>query len=514
MLNIIRIPDRFKIHYDTEGPLRDDGVVRFVGSDGKLKVYLTATHSRPAFVELRWQGRTEEKVQVLGDEWERSYGKMMWSSICAERFMPWYCFIKSETEMLACGVETRPASFVSWSFDKEGISAWLDVRCGGRGVELGGRELEAATIVSRLYKDTPSFEAACDFCRVMCPDPVLPPAPVYGGNNWYYAYGNSSYIDIINDTKLQAEMAEGLPNRPFMVVDDGWQQNRTFGPWEPNDKFMDMELLAADIKSLGVRPGIWVRFLATKNPDVPESFKIKRYGTEEEQYLLDPSHPKVLQYVARETRKLVDWGYELIKHDYSFFDMFGQWGKERNGKVTKDGWSFYDRAKTSAEIVRNFYRTIYENAGDALILGCNCVSHLTAGYAHLNRIGDDTSGRSWAVTRKMGINTLAFRLPQNKAFYMADADCVGIIKNKIKWQYNSQWLDLLAHSGSPLFVSCARDTLSPDEKEDMKAAYRVASLQQDVAIPLNWEETATPDRWLINGKEVAYQWYGNGAMIE
>lgn len=514
MLNIIRVPDRFKIHYDAEGPLRDDGVVRFIGEDGKLKVLLTATHSRPAFIELRWQGRTEEKVSVLGDEWERSYGEMMWRSVCAEHFMPWYCFIKGEKTILACGVETCPAAFVSWSFDKEGISAWLDVRCGGRGVELGGRELDVATVVSRVYSGKTAFEAACDFCRVMCPNPVLPKAPVYGGNNWYYAYGNSSYIDIINDTKLQAEMAKGLPNRPFMVIDDGWQPNPTFGPWEPNEKFMDMEQLATDIKSLGVRPGIWVRFLATKSPDVPDSFKIKRYGTEEEQYLLDPSHPKVLQYVARETRKLVGWGYELIKHDYSFYDMFGHWGKDRNGKVTNDGWSFYDRAKTSAEIVRNLYRTIYENAGDALVLGCNCISHLTAGYAHLNRIGDDTSGTAWARTRKMGVNTLAFRLPQNKAFYMVDADCVGIIKNKIKWQYNAQWLDLLARSGTPLFVSCARDTLSLAEKEDMRAAYRSASVQKDVAVPLNWEETTTPDRWLINGKKVAYQWYGNGAMIE
>ena len=45
---------------------------------------------------------------------------------------------------------------------------------------------------------------------------------------------------------------------------------------------------------------------------------------------------------------------------------------------------------------------------------------------HLNRTGDDTSGRIWERTRRMGVNTLAFRLPQHNTFYHIDADCVGI----------------------------------------------------------------------------------------
>lgn len=515
MNDIIRVPDRFKIHYDETDMIRDDGVIRFEGVDGRLKVLLTATRSKPTFIELRWYCRTDGNVSVLGDEWERSYGKMMWTSICAENFMPWYFFVNDGSETLACGVEVRPSSFVSWSFDKEGISCWLDVRCGGRGVELGGRELEAATIVSKVFKNISSFEAACRFCKMMCSDPILPPKPVYGGNNWYYAYGQSSYADIINDARLQSELSPGLKNRPFMVVDDGWTINDCSGPWEPNEKFIDMSALALDIKNMGVRPGLWVRYLATDNEDVPDSFRLKRPDMEKDHVILDPSHPKVLQYVARETRKFVGWGYELIKHDYSTFDIFGKWGSQLNGKICCDGWSFYDKAKTSAEIVKNFYRTILENADDALILGCNCIGHLTAGLAHMNRVGDDTSGRSWAPTRKNGINCLAFRLPQNKSFYMIDADCVGFIKGKIKWKYNKQWLDLLSRSGTPLFISCARGTLSDDEAKHVRDAYAYASRQNDKIVPLDWEQTSTPDTWLLNGKdELRFEWYGNGAIVE
>ena len=129
--------------------------------------------------------------------------------------------------------------------------------------------------------------------------------------------------------------------------------------------------------------------------------------------------------------------------------------------TSSDGWCFYERTKTTAEIILALYKTVLENAGDALILGCNCIGHLCAGLAHMNRIGDDTSGRDWERTRKMGINTLAFRLCQHKRFFDADADCAGITE-QVPWELNRNWLDLLAHSGTPLFVSSRKGVLTGD----------------------------------------------------
>ena len=115
----------------------------------------------------------------------------------------------------------------------------------------------------------------------------------------------------------------------------------------------------------------------------------------------DPSHPEVLEYVAKTTKTLTqDWGYELIKHDFSTFDIFGKWGFEMQTNITENGWSFYDKSKTSAEIVKNFYSVIKENAGNAIIIGCNCIGHLCATYHQLNRTGDDTRGHAqqkWAL---------------------------------------------------------------------------------------------------------------------
>ena len=170
--------------------------------------------------------------------------------------------------------------------------------------------------------------------------------------------------------------------------------------------------------------------------------------------------PEVRQKVADDIARLRQWGFELIKHDYTTFDLFGRWGFQMGAAMTRDGWTFasgsdaHDGRGDRRAVSRRFATA----AGDSLVIGCNTVSHLSAGHFEICRIGDDTSGTEWARTRKMGVNTLAFRGAQHGAFYVADADCVGVT-NAMPWALNRQWLDLLARSGTMLFVSLAPDAL-------------------------------------------------------
>jgi alpha-galactosidase len=105
----------------------------------------------------------------------------------------------------------------------------------------------------------------------------------------------------------------------------------------------------------------------------------------------------------------------------------------------------------------------------------------------------------------MGVNTLAFRIAQNNAFFGADADCVGIL-GKINWKYNSQWLKILSRSGSCLFVSCKPGILSESELDDLREGFKYGSYQDDELIPIDWMESVTPCRYLINGEEVTFDW--------
>jgi alpha-galactosidase len=221
--------------------------------------------------------------------------------------------------------------------------------------------------------------------------------------------------------------------------------------------------------------------------------------------VLDPTVPENLERIGGDIRLFRRWGYELIKHDFSTWDLAGRWGFQMGDSITEDGWSFEDRSKTNAEILKDIYKAVSDAAEGAVIIGCNTVGHLIAGYAHIQRTGDDTSGREWSRTRKMGINTLAFRACQNRMFFALDADCVGITEH-IPWRLNAQWLDLLAKSGTPLFVSAMREAIGPSQKKALKAAFSTASAQLPTAEPLDWMDTSCPRKWKLAGDKVEFNW--------
>lgn len=486
---------------ECDGENRDAQVTIEATGDG-LNVFLTATESRPCFVRLCWTFKSDGDLQVLGDAFERSYGDLGFRRLRDNaRWMPWYFLATDGTAHWCFGVKTQPNAFVSFYYHESGLTATLDCRCGGCGVRLCGRKLLLASFVLRQYEDCTAFDALHRFCKTLCDRPLLPQTMIYGGNNWYYAYGESDYETILSDAKLQSSLADGIENRPFMVVDDGWQQNRCVGPWLPNEKFPDMRRLADEVRSVGVRPGIWIRPLETKDPNVPERWKIERGGA---RTYLDPTVPGVQDLLRSDLRRIRGWGYELLKYDFTTYDLFGDWGKDLGETITNEtGWHFFDQSKTGAEIVKDLYRLILEESGDMLLIGCNTVSHLCAGLVHINRTGDDTSGKDWARTRKMGVNTLAFRLAQNGAFYLVDADCVGILGDHIPWDKNRQWLDLLSKSGTALFVSCNR--ADEQQTRDLRTAF-LAAQQPHTIVPLDWTDTKLPQRWLIDGEPVTYVW--------
>jgi alpha-galactosidase len=200
------------------------------------------------------------------------------------------------------------------------------------------------------------------------------------------------------------------------------------------------------------------------------------------------------------------WGFELIKHDYTTYDLCGRWGKDMGAEVTGDGWAFADRSKTTAEVIRDLYQDIRQAAGDdTVIIGCNTTGHLAAGIFEMQRIGDDTS--EWNRTRDMGVNCLAFRAPQNGTFFAVDADCAGqVSSNSVPWEKNGQWLSLLAHSGTPLFVSFPHETVSAAQEKALREALIEASQGQPVGEPLDWMTQRAPEKWRFGRTETIYSW--------
>jgi alpha-galactosidase len=459
-------------------------------------------------VHLRWRATVPERWRIVNDQWERSYGDLEWRGVVADRILPWYFLAFDGRATHGYGVATGASCFAFWQVDPSGISLWLDLRNGGSAVRLGPRTLEAAVV--RVHRGTAgedAFQSARRFCQHLCARPRLTAAPAYGGNNWYYAYGrNCSAAAIERDASLMAELAPTGPNRPFMVIDDGWSVTNTAGPWEHgNAGFPDMPALAATIKRKGVRPGIWLRPLYT-TAEVSPSAQL-RPRSNMRRATLDPSLPEMLETVRQDISRMASWGFELIKHDFTSFDLLGRWGSTMGADLTDANWHFADRSRTTAEIVLALYRAIRESAGDATIIGCNTFGHLCAGLFELQRTGDDTSGRDFQRTRRMGVNTLAFRAPQHRTFFDLDADCAPITP-QLPWDLAARWLDLVARSGTALFVSPDPAAVNAESKQAIQRAFASAARSRELAAPLDWMETTTPGRWRIEGRAAEYDWYG------
>jgi len=78
----------------------------------------------------------------------------------------------------------------------------------------------------------------------------------------------------------------------------------------------------------------------------------------------------------------------------------------------------------------------------------------------------------------------------------------------VPWSLNRQWLDLVARSGTTLFVSLEPEALGAEQRRDLKLALALAAQPHPLAEPLDWQHTVYPARWWVMGREKRYDWVG------
>jgi len=459
-------------------------------------------------VHLRWNRAMPEDGLVLGDAWERSYGELAWESLQPERVLPWYALLHASGRTSGIGVKVNPASLAFWQVDPSGISLWLDVRNGGNGVLLGSRTLPAVTIVRCTGEPGESaFAVTQRLCRAMA-DGVniparrgtMPTDVIYGSNDWYYAYGQNTQEGILRDADLVRSVAPAGAVRPFTVIDDGYQDR---------SRFPSLPRLAAEIRRREVIPGIWIRPLRA-SASTPGNLLLpaaRWSGPSNEQAppAYDPTVPEALERVAAVAAEACAWGFDLIKHDFTTYELLGQWGSQMGASPTQGNWHFQDRSVTNAEVVRALYQRLRGACGEErIILGCNTVGHLSVGLFDASRTGDDVSGQAWERTRRTGVNTLAYRLPQHTVFYSLDADCVALTP-EVPWSMSQQWLRLVADSGSVLLVSPDPRAVGKEQVKALAEAFAICA-RKSTSEPLDWLASRTPASWRSGGATHQYDW--------
>lgn len=476
--------------------------------DGRVTIRSTEPISR---VTLVWPASFGPNGKAFGGDFERTYGDSGWYPIATGETarprhgaMAWYTLVTEAGRTDGYGVAVQPNVFAAWHVTPTEIRLELDCRAGSQPVELNGRTLEACRLVSRKGAEGESaFAAGRAFCRMMCPSPRLPPTPVYGYNDWYCAYGNNTATNFLADAAFVLSLVEGESNRPYIVVDDGWQRGRQGDPmaaaavrWRSvNPRWgMPMDEVARRVKALGGRPGLWYR------PFLPD---------DEQRIPMDPTDPDLAARIRADLRGFADWGMELVKIDFITYEWAAKWGMNYgDSPVARDLPVWRDRSRTTAEVVKGLYQTMRAAAGERMvIIGCNALDHFAAGLFELQRTGDDTSGREWARTRKMGPNTLGMRALHHGIFYAVDGDCFGLAaEGLVPWELNVQWLDLIARSGTALFVSWKRQLTTPQAKAALESALRRAAKIQPTGEPLDWTETLRPTTWRFGAETRTYDW--------
>ncbi|WP_204122656.1 alpha-galactosidase [Lacticaseibacillus mingshuiensis] len=488
--------------------LPDSETAVTITADGTITLF--SPHLLVARVRVDFPRAPRAEALFFGDAFERSYGDLQVHRFDDGQVYDWYLIEQNAAGQEAIGVAIQPNAFCAWTVKETTRTLWLDVRSGTEPVALGARALRCCRLVTHAYPAAQRLTAVlADFCARLAgrATPPVREAPLVGTNDWYFAYGANSRQLIVENARAMAALCQPFGYRPWVLIDDGWQVQHAAdyngGPWTGgNEKFGDMAEVAQELRDLGTRPGLWFRPLVTRESALAP-FALHQ---EEATLTLDPSRPEVLAQVAADVRRFVSWGFELIKFDFSAFDVLGRWGNATGLDYFDRPCHFADRTHTTAEVFSQLYRTIKDAAGPALVMGCNTASHLSAGLLDVMRIGDDTSGVSFHRTVNRGVNTLAFRLAQEGSFYRIDADCVGIT-DAIPWAQNCEWLRLLAASNTTLFVSADLPGLPASQKQALQVAIGEALRNETQAVPADLRAGRTPQDWrTADGEALSFEW--------
>ena len=476
-----------------------------LGSDGVVRVSDPSGYVSSARVHFDLPVAATWKVVARTGEGLAAHSE--WAPVGAGLTVPWYALVTDGSKTYGYGVKVQPKAMCCWRVAPGGLDLLLDLRAGGQPLALGGRTVEACEVVKlEAAADESAFALGRRLCAAMCPSPRLPKEPLYGFNDWYAAYGRNTATNFLADAAFVVSLAKGLANRPYVVMDDGWQrysppeiQKMTgrfesgYGPWEESSPNfgMDMKTFCAKIAALGAKPGLWYRPLCMRGK------------------MCDPSDPETVARVQADIRRFRDWGFRFVKIDYLTYDFCGHFkGFDDDGRLVRDARAWKTRTKTTAEIMVELYRAIRAAAGDDMVvLGCNALNHLCAGLFETSRVGSDTSGKKWEQTRRNGVGAVAFKGIENGTLFAADPDCAGLASaGAIPWEKNRQWIDLLARSGMPCFVSWRRDLADETVRRALAEAFRRAAAPQPTAEPLDWLANPTPNRWKTSSGAVEYDW--------
>ena len=305
----------------------------------------------------------------------------------------------------------------------------------------------------------------------------LPPA---GWCSWYFYYQEIDEGEIKRNAKWIADNLKDF-GAEYVQIDDGWQgtghglgENRD---WTTIDKRFPggMPALAGYIKSLGLKPGIWLAPHGQSNKAVvdknPAAFLLKPDGTSasstwEGTYLVDPSTAESQRYLKDLFTSLRGWGFEYFKIDGQPIVTREFRNKKASMKHPPDDADF---------LYRDTLNSIRAGIGpDSYLLGCWVVPLEGVGIMNGSRIGADVLP-NWDGFKFALRATMEYYFLHNVAWYN-DPD-VMVVRSPLPLEQARAWATLQGLTGQAVLTSDRLTDLSPDRVELLKRVYPAVDIR-------------------------------------
>lgn len=334
--------------------------------------------------------------------------------------------------------------------------------------------LKNGDVVSNYYRDAlgVKFYQPLDKSRF--------PLPPSGWCSWYYYYNRINETEVKRNAEWVAANLKDY-GAQYVQIDDGWQGGNGPVGWRDwttvnHGHFPDgMATLAADIKSLGLLPGLWLAPHGQSNPQVvsnhPNVFLLKPDGTSasdtwEGRFLLDPTTPETQVYLHDLFAKLVGWGYDYFKIDGQpiVVDEYG-----RRKQFLKNP------SDDAAGLYRKTLDTIRATIGpDRYLLGCWGIPLEGTGIMNGSRTGGDVV-LGWGGFQVALRPTMEYYYLHNIVWY-CDPD-VMLVRPPLTLDQARVWATLEGLTGQALMSSDRLGDLSEDRVDLLHRVYPATDIR-------------------------------------
>lgn len=306
---------------------------------------------------------------------------------------------------------------------------------------------------------------------------LLPPS---GWCSWYFYYQEISEAEVKRNAQWIANNLKDY-GAQYVQIDDGWQgaghglgENRD---WTTIDRRFSggMDRLASFIKSVGLKPGIWLAPHGQSNESIVKknhrAFLLKADGssaanTWEGNYLVDPSTREAQSYLRDLFTTLSRWGYEYFKID----------GQPIVIREYRNKKSFMKNPSDDTDaLYRETLASIRGAIGpDRYLLGCWVIPLEGVGVMNGSRTSADVV-QSWQGFKTALRATMQYYFLHNIAWY-SDPD-VMLLRAPLPMEQARSWATLQGLTGQALMSSDRLTELSDDRIEIMRRVYPAVDIR-------------------------------------